>query len=457
MKICRIATIIIFYSLLLLPIFTFNWKENVISEIDNRKLMNNPFGEYYNLNGESRDLTDDNENYIQDRIGFRDKMILGYTLLNDKLFHKMVHPTYDYGKEGYVFFKTGRNKRYGEYEKEFANYCVERGVPFVFVFNPSKTTVLSDKLREGINYDSGWTKEFKKELDRLGVYYVDNTELLEEKTAEGEVVFNKVYNAGHWNDLGAFYGCNEVLKNLQKYFPNLHINLKEDYYINENLNTSLQVSEYPIYEYEPVFTSKIETDNIAERYYELAMHPQYQEFEYYINSQRISEGAPKALSFQGSYMNGMGYKFLSNSFGEYICVQDYENVLNLDYYFNIFQPDCVIFETAEYTLTPNYYNLEEMKEVNFNPGLETEKLLNADLGELSEKVIEIEEGEELVVIEIKELEEDTLYAYLIIGDKQIDLKKSEGGYKATIEKKELEGQEIEIFVEKVNGTNILYQ
>lgn len=77
----------------------------------------------------------------------------------------------------------------------------------------------------------------------------------------------------------------------------------------------------------------------------------------------MAEGAPRVLSFQGSYMNGMGYKFLENSFGEYIIVHAYQNIFNLDDYFNMFQPDCVIFETAEYTLTDDYYDLETMKEI----------------------------------------------------------------------------------------------
>ena len=48
-----------------------------------------------------------------------------------------------------------------------------------------------------------------------------------------------------------------------------------------------------------------------------------------INEDRKEEGAPKALVFQGSYMNGMGYKFLENSFGEYISVHDYRNITYL--------------------------------------------------------------------------------------------------------------------------------
>ena len=59
--------IIMFLGILAVPILTFNWEENVISEIDNRELMNNPFGENYH--SETGDLTQDIETYVQDRIG----------------------------------------------------------------------------------------------------------------------------------------------------------------------------------------------------------------------------------------------------------------------------------------------------------------------------------------------------------------------------------------------------
>ena len=365
MKKLQIATIILFFLLLSIPVLTFNRKENVVSEIDNRELMNNPFGKNYKGGNGSGDLTEDIESYVQDRIGCRDEMILGYTVLNDKIFHKMVHPTYDYGKEGYVFFKTDRNIQFSEYHVKFAEMvkklqdsCEERDIPFVFVFNPAKVTVLSEKLKDGINYDAGWVKEFLELLDEEGVNYVDNTPLLIEKTEQGEMVFNKVYNAGHWNDLGAFYGSNAIIENLQQFYPELHVNQKDEYEIKQKLNTSLQVSEFPISEYEPIFELKEEVEDVTEQYSDVKLDDHYREFKCFANEKRRAEGAPRVLSFQGSYMNGMGYKFLENCFSEYYCVQGYQNVLNFDYYYEIFHPDCVIFETAEYTLTPTYYNIE---------------------------------------------------------------------------------------------------
>ncbi|MEG0826055.1 MAG: hypothetical protein RR404_01155 [Bacilli bacterium] len=44
---------------------------------------------------------------------------------------------------------------------------------------------------------------------------------------------------------------------------------------------------------------------------------------------------PKVLVYQGSYLNGR-YKYFESNFKEYIAVHNYDNIINFDYYFNIF-------------------------------------------------------------------------------------------------------------------------
>ena len=83
MKWIRIIALIVFAAAIVAPLAHFNTTPEAVSEIDNRILAENPFG----LDG---DLTLNIQNYVNDRIGFRDEMITAYTVLNDKLFHKMV-------------------------------------------------------------------------------------------------------------------------------------------------------------------------------------------------------------------------------------------------------------------------------------------------------------------------------------------------------------------------------
>ena len=133
MKLLKKITILVFCIILLVPIFTFNMKKDAISEIDNRVLAENPL-----TVESSEDFTTNMENYINDRIGLRNEMILAYTVLNDKLFGKMVHPSYTYGQDGYVFGAgLEANVRYNEFHEVFADmvkmiqdYCEERDIPF---------------------------------------------------------------------------------------------------------------------------------------------------------------------------------------------------------------------------------------------------------------------------------------------------------------------------------------
>ena len=116
MKKIKKIYVIFFMILLLLPLILFNWKDDYISLIDNRPLKKFPNKENFGEN----DKTNYIQSYINDRIGGREKIISIYTILNDKIFNLLEHPTYTYGKEGYIFFKMEPNIKYNEYHKKFA-------------------------------------------------------------------------------------------------------------------------------------------------------------------------------------------------------------------------------------------------------------------------------------------------------------------------------------------------
>ena len=374
-------------------------------------------------------------------------MILGYTLLNDKVFGKMVHPTYTYGQDGYIFFNIPRNQEYGEYHEAFADmvkkiqdYCEERSVPFLFVFNPSKISVLSEYLPKGVRYNNDWVDSFLEALDKRNVNYISNMSLLQEKTVEGEVVFNQKFDAGHWNDLGAFYGVNHILEVLQKDVPHVRVNQLNAFEISEKLETTLPVSEFPIHEMVPDIhlTSKI-LDLTSKYDSEVARHSSYRSFGYFVNPERQAQGAPKTLVFQGSYMNSRGFKFLQNSLGEYIYVHDYQNVIDFPYYFNIFKPECVIFEVAEYTFSDEYFSLERMKNISYNSTVSEAKkgvreIQNRVLA--SDENIEIETGKSLTKIKWEGSEEESQNVWLLLNEYEFDMQKcsnSEAEYEVTVE------------------------
>lgn len=421
----KIVSIILFFAIPAVMLLTFNFKPDQMSEIDNRKLTENPF------TSDSENLLEDLTCYFEDRIGFRNEMINGYTLLHDRLFSEMVHPSYTYGQDGYVYFKMSRNNEYDDYEKTFVdfvekakNYCESRDIPFVFAFSPSKISVMDDKLPNGVNHDHSWVYDMFDEFGQRDIRYVDNLQTLTDLYDSGEEVFNKQYNAGHWNDLGAFYGVNEILKALQYDYPSMHINTLDEFQIEKLLQTSLMVSQFPIEDYDTIFNLNNPAENITHIYQdELKVNEQYRTIGYYVNESVTSADKPRVLVFQGSYINGMGYKFFENACAEYIHVHDYQNVIDMEYYINVFQPDCVVFEAAEYVFNDTYFDSSKMAEKTFNPSL-------SETVEKAEKILtqsdyEIDASGDITDISVS-VPGGYKYYYLANGEITLDLIKGEG-------------------------------
>lgn len=441
MKIVKIISIILFFVIVVTPLCFFNTQTNSVSVIDNRRLTENPFS----IEG---DLTENIQNYINDRIGFRDEIITAYTVLNDKVFGKMVHPSYKYGKDGYVFgagLTTVNN--FGDFHIAFADmvaeiqaYCDERNVPFLFVFNPAKPAVYQDKIADGVNYNREWVDLFFAELEKRNINYLDNTEIFVQLRENGVEGFNQKYDANHWNDLGAFYGTQAMLKELSRVCDAIHINELEEFSVSEQQQTSLLVSKFPINEYVPAHDLKVPTINLYDDYFaELDIHQQFRGFGYWVNSSDGVKNTPKTLVFQGSYMNGHGQKYMINAFQEYIFVHDYQNVLNFPYYFNIFQPECVIFEVAEYTLNSGYFDYEQMKNLDYSPSISKMQKDEYALVDIEHEDIVIEKGNTLTKITWNT---DQVYPYLwACLDDTYDMQKVEGGYQTTIETERYESSE----------------
>lgn len=418
----------------------FHLGSEAVSDIDNRMLAKNPFGAEMRANG--GDFTEEIENYVNDRIGFRDQMILEYTLLNDRLFGKMVHPSYCYGQDGQVFFKMYDNVEYGDFHETFADmikkiqdYCEERSVPFLFVLEPSKESILDEYLPKGVQRNDSWINMFLEALDKRGVHYIDNTVILQDKTDEGEMVFNQKFDAGHWNDLGAFYGTNMILSEVQKSFSGVHVNTYEELEISDKLETSLEVSEFPIHEWVPEISVPTEAENLTDNFVEeVEINSNHPVFGYYKNQQRINENAPKVLMFQGSHMNSYGKKYMINGFGEYIHIHNYQNIINFPYYFNIFQPEYVIFEVADRTLISEFFNYTNMEEMKLTPTLAYAKTIVTEIENinLDSDMILVKKGKTLTKLLWNGNDSSEEYIWIIL-DKDYDMRKNNDGiYELTV-------------------------
>lgn len=362
----KICSVILFLMIITVPLCRFDFREHVKSNLDNRMLTENPFSKPIDPNALGTELSA----YFSDRMGFRGEAVYAYTALNNSLFRVMEHPYYMKGQDGYIFIRKNSNVVFTDFHRDFADmivqidrYCKKRGVPFLFVFEPEKLSVMREFAPVGMNYDDSWVDEFLDILDQNGVDYVDNTVILTQKHREGIPVFNRQYDAGHWNDIGAFYGVNCILEGMQRRCPQIKLNTEDEFSIGEKQERDLQQNGVMVEEKVPEYKPKVKPEVLTKKYKEgLKLDPSYRYFYY---SKRDDKQSPKTLMFQGSYMNTRGYKFMANALNEYIAVHDYQNIFDFEYYYEKFKPEYVVFEVAEYTFLDLYFNTEKLK--GFSP------------------------------------------------------------------------------------------
>lgn len=406
-------------AMLLLPLLAFNLEKDSISPIDNRKLTE------FQL--DAPDKTEMLNSYVKDRIGFRSGSIDLYTELNDKLFGEMVHPSYTYGKDGYVFFKMGAAEADVEFIEAFCSYlrriqdyCEARDVPFLYCINPSKTTVYHRYLPEGYTYRNDFLAKLYESLDVYQVNYISNVELLEEKSIT-EQVYNVKYDAGHWNDLGCFYGTNHMLEQIQGCFPAVKQHGKEDFLIGEKVEESLPVSHFPIHEAVPYYENPAEknVENRAEEFSAVKLDKTHRAFGVYTNKNPESGKLPRVLFFHGSYYNSR-VRFYDTSFRETYLVHNYQNLINFDYYFNLFKPECVILETAEYATTRGYFNLDGLKSKVLNPPFAAIMDQSYDSYPLEELDCRIDTEGAVSMLTVS-LEQPYTFGYMLLDGQEFDL------------------------------------
>lgn len=362
MRKVQIFSIVLFIAMLGIPIICMNRQPDQISEIDNRKLTELPANL---LTTEEREQL---ESYLNDRIGFRTQMIRVYTVENDKLFHVMIHPTYTYGKENYVFFNMDDEVVDVPYLDIFIQFlekmqkdCENQGITYNFWLDPSKKTIYTEYLPNGYHWTGGALEYLEDNMQKQQISYLETIPALKE-AKKSKQVFNKQYDAGHWNDAGAFAGMGYILEQLQTEGVDVDTLDINDYQISEVEQKTLPVSYFPIQDMVPVYVPVMQ-QAVEDHSYDEAMQEKdmLEGSERYVNPKKPD--APKAVIFHGSYLEGDRMKFLYDQFSEATFVNAYSQVTNYQKYIDMFQPDVVLFETAEYVIFNDYYDVSDLTNV----------------------------------------------------------------------------------------------
>ncbi len=352
----EIVFMLAFFALIIIPIITINLKTNQVSEIDNRALA-----EFPKVISELKPAS--LEDYLEDRIGFRDEMITAYQVLCDRIFKKMVHPSYMYGKEGHVFFKDksytndyqhlNLDKKYVEactsYLEQLDAYCESVGSDFLYVLLPDKKSVYAEYFPGTYNvYGNVSLKDMLiEELKKTEIQYLFPLEdFLQAK--DDVQLYNVVYDAAHWNENGAFLGHSIITEKLKLFYPKLDSIRKEDYIVSYEQVNSLLVSHFTIDEKIPKYRSVNHPWTVSKSIFSyIKCKPDAHS---YVVNESIPD-RPKLLLFHDSYFNSSAQYYAKN-FSEVLMLHS-KNLEDFQYYVSAFKPDIVMLESVERVLGPN--------------------------------------------------------------------------------------------------------
>ncbi len=427
MKKIYIVKIAIFILIILLPIININLKNNQISEIDNRMLIN--FENTYKDEDDINIIFNNIGNYIDDRIGFREDMVNFYTFAMDKLYDDMVHPTYQYGKEGYVYLKlpeTKVNLRFQEvfssFIKDFQEYCNDRNIKFLYTLEPSKSSIYPEYLPEGYNPNTENSDYFLELLEEKDVNYLNNIDTLlgvkEDPKYKDVLLYDKKYDAGHWNETGAIVGISAIIDRLNELDNRVGSFDISKYESEKVINETLLSSNFKINEETTNYSLKEYNLEYVEDYEdEIYRHDNFRYFTHYKNLTNTE--APRLLIFAGSYFNNKE-KFITGNFSEVMKIHNYRNVIDYEYYINIYNPDIVLFESTEYTNTGYHYPITMMEEKTYIKNINSYD----NLSEYDFVITDIDNfeisGNNITKFILPIESDDLLYAYANINNRILD-------------------------------------
>ena len=365
---------LLFLLMLVIPFLFTNFRHDQTSEIDNSYLPELEWEESTPIGTRINDL----ENYLNMRIGFRNQFLDMYQILNDRLFGVMEHPLYMYGKDGYVYFKQwayivdyqhlNLNR---EYADEFAHglqvfrdLAAEHGADFYYLLIPDKKTVYSEFMPDGLNRfgDISLTDQVLQSLGKTDVNVVFLYDAFMEAKQQHQI-FDVKYDAGHWNDLGAFYGVRELLGRMKADHPEIPMLTEDEFDFGTDHVDSLLVSHFAIDEDVPRLTLKKSTAVVDEDWLNGDLRfPDATAFrKRYINPEKA--GAPKLLIFHDSYIAGRE-RFFTENFSEVTFIHRY-NLISpeiMEEYLNALEPDIVVYENPEAAFLTIRFNWPDAKQ-----------------------------------------------------------------------------------------------
>lgn len=244
MKRFKLAFLFCFSMLLLIPLAFTTLQEDAVSQLDNRMLAKIPV---------SRRLwITQGENFLRDRIGFRDDFILFYRQAMYRLFNVFEHPRYTLGSNGHLYLIDATAIEFyqslydstalGQIKDKLEilhQYLKSKNKHLLFVQMPMKQNVYPEFVPSYIH--KGTKPLLSAALDEAlkdsGIPHIYLADVLRRYRAIAPT-FHQKFDPQHYTAVGAFVAHEAIAHELQKLYPNYPIPLWSDFHqssLKENL------------------------------------------------------------------------------------------------------------------------------------------------------------------------------------------------------------------------------
>ena len=278
-KIYTIIFIILFMSIISLPLITANWTSGEISVEENRYLAKKP---NLLIKGKFNDnFTEEVDTWFMDHMGYREEFIYYNAKLQYKVFDKL--PTVSdyyigrngdliYAREDMILDYAHQNLRteeeiakIGNSYQTISDWFEEKGIQFYYVQCWDKHSIYPEQYMDSINQYGDISK-----TDQIISYLRENTSVkvfsLKETLLDNKNRYRVFSNWGdpmHWTDRGAYIGYKYIMQGINKYNNNSYKILEEEDYIIYEADGSKKLNGY-IYNKDTIEIFQIKKPNASE-------------------------------------------------------------------------------------------------------------------------------------------------------------------------------------------------
>lgn len=334
------------------------------SSMENRMLAAYPV--LWTDEGSDRAYLSEFEEWLDDNLRGRTVLVEANATLQYRMFGRVVKSDVMQGRNHWLFVNDPDMIReyqrlnllpgdkltlYAEKMQNISDYLENRGIAFYYFQCYSKEEIYPAQYAEGIHRvgTAGRADQVVETLrERTSVKQILTKELLSEKA--DELIYFQYVDSLHWNEKGSYYGYQALMEELGKDFGQIRILQEADYLITqEERSVELYGFEYPYKELCPVYTVKDPlaqevTDQTTKRWEFLHYREHTHDY--------VNEGCGndlKILLVGDSFVRMFLKDDIAESFRGTLSI-DWLNIPILDQVVEEYQPDIVVFESAQSAL-----------------------------------------------------------------------------------------------------------